>query len=62
MAAEAVVTALAPAVLQLLEQVAEAVAAGDAVRAAELAEEAARRQMLILRRRELSKRAPRRKR
>lgn len=59
MSRDEVIAALAPSVIALAEQALHAILAGDTVKAAELAEEAARRQALINLRRLRSKNAPR---
>lgn len=51
MSAETLFAGLAAAVIELARQVVEAIKVGDRERAAELAEEAARRQALIILRR-----------
>lgn len=59
MSAEQIIAALAPSVAMIAEAALDAILSGDRDRAAELAEEAARRQAAILIRRERSKNAPR---
>lgn len=61
MSRDEVIVALAPSVLALADQALAAILAGDAVKAGELSEEAARRQLLINGRRLRSKNAKRAK-